>query len=100
MKENPPQELVCRYGHLPLLVAVRVILPPEGDLIVLKGDQAMIGDRHAMRVAGQIVEHVIRPPERPFGVDHPVLAKKRSQERVTGLAFREWFEVSSENQLA
>ena len=35
-----------RYGHLPLLVVVRVILPPEGDVIVLTGDQAMIGDCH------------------------------------------------------
>ena len=60
----------------------------------------MVGDRHTMRVAGQIVEHVIRPAERPLGVDDPVFAKQRSQERVKGRAFREWFEVSSEDQLA
>ncbi len=33
----------------------------------------MIGDRDAMGVAGQILQHVFRPAEGFLGIDHPVL---------------------------
>jgi hypothetical protein len=39
-------------------------------------DETMIGDRDAMRVAGQIVQYVFPPAERPLGVDYPVLAEQ------------------------
>ena len=87
VQQEPPQELVRREGHLALLVAVRVILPSESDLIVLKADQAVVGDGHAVRVAGQIVKHVIWSAEGWLGVNHPVLAKQRPQEGVEGGAF-------------
>ena len=42
----------------------------------------MIGDRDAVRVPRQIVQHVTRAAERGLGVDDPVVAKERAKPRA------------------
>jgi hypothetical protein len=37
-----------------------VVLPEEGDSIVVKGDETMVGDGNAVSVASQIVEDLHR----------------------------------------
>ena len=75
MQQEPPQELMCGKSHLPLLVAMRVVLPPEGDLLSIEAQQAMIADGDAMRVSGEIVEHVLRSAERRFCVHDPIFVR-------------------------
>jgi hypothetical protein len=41
--------------HFAALVVVRVILPAEGNLAVRYIEQALIGNRDAMRVASQVM---------------------------------------------
>ena len=48
-----------------------VVLPLEGDPLVVEGDEAAVGDGNAMRVAREIAQDFLRPPERRLGVDHP-----------------------------
>ena len=67
-------------GHDLLLAAVCIVSPAEGDAVVFKSDEPMVGDGHAMAVAGQVVEDMLRPAERRLGVDHPVLAAEFPQE--------------------
>jgi hypothetical protein len=42
------EELARRKGHLPLLVAMSVVLPPEGHALAIEGQQAVITDGNAM----------------------------------------------------
>ena len=73
MKKKPAQELICRNGHDLLLPAVSIVPPAEGDAIVLKGHEPMVGDGNAMGVASQIVENMLGAAEGWLGVDDPVL---------------------------
>jgi hypothetical protein len=68
---------------------VGIIFPAESDLVVLEGDEAMVGDGHAMGVAGQIAEHVRGTAERGFGVDDPVLSEQGTQKSAEGFSFCE-----------
>ena len=79
---------------------MRVVLPSEGDVVVVHRQEAMIGDRHAMGVAGQVLQHVFRPAEGCLGVDHPVLPKQRAQERGECLLVRQRLALAVESQVA
>jgi len=58
-------------GHKLFLAAVCIVSPAEGDTVVFKSHEPMVGDGHAMCVAGQVVEDVLRPAERRLGVRPP-----------------------------
>ncbi len=58
MEKEAPQKLLGREGHLSLLIVVCIIFPAEGDLIVLEGQQTVVGDGNAMSIAGKITQHM------------------------------------------
>ena len=80
--QEAPDELVGRQRHR--LVAARpfdpVILPLEGDAVVVGRDQPAIGDGDAVGVARQVGEHGLRPAERLLGIDHPLGLAQRCEE--------------------
>ena len=82
MEQEPPQKLVGGDGHQPLLAFVGIIFPAKGDLAIGNVDDPVVGDSDAMRVAGQIVEDVLRSSEWPLGVDHPVVTKQRPEKSI------------------
>jgi hypothetical protein len=98
VQQKPPQELICRDGHLPLFVAVCVILPSKRDLIVLETNQAMVRDCHSMCVAGQIVEHVIWSTKRWLGINDPVFTKQWAQKGAERRRVGKRPEYSGENE--
>jgi hypothetical protein len=53
MQQEAAQELFRFDRHHSLLISVGIISPAEGDLVVGKGDQAMVGDGDAVSVAGE-----------------------------------------------
>ena len=80
MDEEATDELVARQRHdlLPLGCLCAVILPPEGDAVVVAGDQPTVGDGDAVGIAAEIGEHRLRPGEGPLGIDDPLdLAQRR-----------------------
>jgi len=85
MKQEATQELLGRQGHHSFLIAMGVVLPAESDLVVLEGDEAMVGDGHAMGVAAEIAEHVMGTAKRRFGIDDPGLTEQGTQESAEGL---------------
>ena len=58
---------------------------PENDLAVAEGDQAVIGDNHAMSVAAQILEHVCGATEGTLQVHHPLFSMEWPQPGSEGL---------------
>ena len=99
MQQKTSQELFRGQGHLPLLISVRIILPAEGDLVVVESDQAVVGDGHAMGVAGEIAEYMMGTAEGGLGVDDPVLTEQGAQEGAEGLFVGQGLKSSGEGEL-
>src|SRR5215813_7794405 len=72
--EEPANELVGVQCHrLPPVGSVNaVILPAEGDAVVVGGDQTTIGDGDAVGIPGLIAQYLLGPGEGVFGVDDPL----------------------------
>jgi hypothetical protein len=85
MQQEAAQELCGFERHHSLVISVGIISPAEGDLIVGEGDQAMVGDGDAMRVAGEIAENMLGTAEGWFGIDDPWVTKQGAQESAEGL---------------
>ena len=61
-------------GFARRLAAGAIVLPFEGDALVVEPDQTRIGNCDAVGVARKIGENRSRSGERPLGVDHPFTA--------------------------
>ena len=66
-----------------------VVLPAEGDAIVVEGDETMVGDGNAVSVASQVVEDMFCPAERRLGVDDPVLTEELMEETAEAIRLSE-----------
>ncbi len=100
VEQEAAQELLDGKSHQTLLVAVRGVSPAEGDLVALQGDQAVIGDRHAVGVAAEITENMFWTPKGRLAIDHPVLPEQWAEERSERCGFGQELEIPVEAQLA
>ncbi len=57
VEQEAAQELLRTERHHSLLISVGIILPAESNLVMLESHEAVVGDGHAMVVAGEIAEH-------------------------------------------
>ena len=76
MQQKPAQEFVGRNGHLALFVAVGVILPSKCDAVLGHGHETVVGNGHAVRIAGQILEHVFWSAKWWLRIDDPILPEQ------------------------
>jgi len=61
-----------------------IVLPSEGDAVVVGGDQTAIGYGYTMSVAREISQHLVWPGEGVLAVDHPLDTAERGQEPLEG----------------
>jgi len=99
VQKETAQELLGRQSHALFLISMSVILPEEGDLVVVKGQEAVIADGDTMGISSQIGQHVVWATKRRLGVDDPVLAEKWPQECAKGLFLLQGLESSVEGEL-
>src|SRR6266481_1567564 len=71
MKQESPDELVCREGHGLLLVVVAIVSPVEFHMTAFDIDDPMIGDGDPVRVAADVIHHLLWSGEGRFSVDDP-----------------------------
>ena len=64
---------VRRNGHPPPAVAMGVSLVAERDLAIDQGFDAVVADRHAVGVARQVLQSLLRSAERGLRIDDPTL---------------------------
>jgi hypothetical protein len=71
--EEAAHELMGCQGHDlgPVSALGAVVLPLEGDAVVVEGEQAAVGDRDTVGVAGEIGEYRLWPGEGCLGIDDP-----------------------------
>jgi hypothetical protein len=82
MHQEAANELACIERHHPVvsLGAIKaIILPLEGDALVVGRDQAAVGDGDAVGVARKIAQDLLRSPEWTLGIDDPVFVVQRSK---------------------
>ena len=99
MQQEPTQEFVGGDGHFALFVAVSIVFPSECDFAVGKGQEAVVGDGHAMGVAGQILEYVFWSAEGWLGIDDPILPEQLAQKGTKRDGLSQMFEISMEAEL-
>jgi hypothetical protein len=71
MQQEAPEKFDGVERHAALAIAVLVILPAEGHLAILTGEEPPLGDGDAMRGAGEIAQHRVRACEWPLGIHDP-----------------------------
>jgi hypothetical protein len=87
--EEAADELVGGEPHASVSIAPldAVVLPLEGDTLLVVGDQAAVGDDDAVGIARQIGQHRLGPAERPLCVDDPLgLAQRHEINRAPRIA--------------
>ena len=72
MQQEATREFRRVQSHDLGLRLLAVVLPGEVDVTVGEVQQPVVGDRHPMRVAAEVREHLLGPAERLLRVDHPV----------------------------
>jgi len=60
MQQETPDELVGRQGHRFDLTAIPIILLLETHLMILDIEQAVVGNRDAVRISAHVIEHLLR----------------------------------------
>ena len=80
--QEAADELVSgeRHGLPPVRSVDAVILPAEGDAVVVDRDQTAIGDGDAVGIPGEIAQHLLGP--RRFWCDYPFAFAQRRQESL------------------
>ena len=71
VEQEAAQELLRTERHHSFLISVGIILPAESNLVVLESHEAVVGDGHAMGVAGEIAQHMLGTAEGWLGIDTP-----------------------------
>ena len=89
---------VERHGLEPVAAFDPIVLPLEGDALVVERDETRIRDGDAVGVEGEIGEDGLWPGERPFGVDHPFGAAQRRERGAEGALVGERGEVAEEGE--
>ena len=100
MEQEATEELDRVERHEPGAGAMRVVFPLETDVAIFEGAQAVIGDRDAVRVASQILEHAAWSAEGWFDVNHPVGGGGLIAESLKGGGVRESFQFAVKLQSA
>jgi len=82
VQQKTPDELVWVKPHrLPAARSINaVVLPAERDAGVIGCNETAVRNRNAMRVTGEIAQHLLGSSERRFAVDHPLDVPQRGDE--------------------
>jgi hypothetical protein len=82
MKQKAPDELDRIQRHGFDLVVVFGVAPLKSHPSVFQAEQASVGDRHPMGVAGQVLQYICGTAKGWFGIDHPLDVLQRAQSGV------------------
>ncbi len=60
------------HGFMAVSLPISIVLPVEGDALLVEGDKSAIGDGDAVGIAGEIGKHGLGSGEGTLGIDHPL----------------------------
>jgi hypothetical protein len=104
--EPNQRELVFLTNHLDLpATTVAAVYKERWQIELLfkalkqQGQQTTIGDGHAMGVAAQVLDDVLRAAERSLGIDYPAGFFRGCQISGAGLRITQIFQIAEELEL-
>jgi hypothetical protein len=100
VEEESADELLGRESHDFLLIVVAVVPPVELDLPVFDIHDPMIGNRDPVRVAADVVHHLLGSGEGRLGVDDPLRVAHRIEMTAETLRSSKSLEESEEPEFA
>jgi hypothetical protein len=102
VQEKSSDELVRMKAHdlLAITSIAPIILPSEGNMVIIKFDDAAVGDSDAMGVSAQIGEHLLRTAKGRLCIDDPFDAAYTCEKAGEQGSVVEMGEVIEEAQFA
>ena len=100
MQEESPQKLCRAERHRLAATTGGMIFDAKSDVAVFALHQASVGDRHPMRVAGQILENHLRTAEGGLRIDDPLIANGAIKPMLPGVVLSERSELAVQLQLS
>jgi len=85
MQQKAVDEGMRRQGERALLIAVGRLAHPQAHLVRIHAEDALIRDRHPVRIAAQIFQYLPGPAQRLFRIHHPLMGKEPAQQRAPRL---------------
>ena len=98
MEQETSDELVGPQAQCLDCAAVAIVLPTEGDMIVVAGLDAAVGDGDAVGVSAQIGENLRGSAKRLFGVDDPIDAAHSGEMGAERARIRQMREIAEETE--
>ena len=100
MQEESLDEFVCRKGHGFLVIVVAIVSPVEFHMTAFDVDDPMVGDSDPMRVAADVVHHLLWSGEGRLGVNDPFHISHRIEITAESLRISQCREGREEPQVA
>ena len=83
-----------------VMTAAAVVMPgvppAEAHLAVVEAEESSVGDSDPVRVACQVLQHMLGSSERRLGVDHPLSPAQAAKQRVKCAWRREFSQCAGE----
>src|ERR1700693_1260734 len=98
VQQEAADELIGIEGHDLGFAVMTIVLPAEADTAINQADETRVGDRHTMRVAAEICEHLIGPAKGRLGVDYPLDPPQLGETPVEGSRLGKFGEIAEEAQ--
>ena len=100
VEEKPTDELIDLQPHHLGCAAIAIVLPGEGDVGLAEGNEAGVGDRHAVGVTTEISKYLCWAAEWLLGVDDPIDAPHGRELRGKYRRVGERREITKEAEIA
>jgi len=98
VKQETANELVGLELHDLCRAVLAIVLPAEGDMIIVEGDEPAVGNRDPMGVAAEIGQNLCGSAKRPLGVNNPVDALHGFDAISESVAFSKGCKIAEEAQ--
>src|SRR4030095_7665371 len=99
VEQEAADEFVGIKGHGLFSVFIFSVPVTEGNVSVTGGDNPIIGERHAVGVAAEVVQHMGRRSKRFFGIDDPWFFSQCVDQEVKGHAISQASALTDKEEL-
>src|ERR1043166_4651532 len=96
MQQKTADELFRRDRHHFLPLRMTIVFPEKRNPTLFQRRQALVGNRDAMGVAAEILQHLLRPAERRLDVDYPIDPAQWRQPGAECFRIAEWLAIPEE----
>ena len=77
MEQESPDKLFSPHGHDFFFIAIGVVTPAEGNLVLFQLEDTLIADGYPVGIAAEIVKDSLNSIKRGLAIDDPVFQIER-----------------------